>query len=77
MGWIGVRADDDEIVVHHIVAVDAVALRYELVLPSPIMNKQRIGIASRTDCKRVAGSDCDDVNVYASRGVKNWQDAIK
>jgi len=48
MGWIGPRADDDEIVEHHIAAVDAVAIRYELVLPNPIMNKQRIGIASRT-----------------------------
>ena len=59
---IGARPDNDEIVVHHVAAIDAVAVGDELVLADAIVDQQRIGIAARADRQRLAGADRDHMN---------------
>jgi len=46
MGRVTAGSDDDEIVVHHVAAVDAVTVRDKLVLADTIMDQERIGIAA-------------------------------
>src|SRR3954452_24445790 len=61
-GRIGLGPDQDEIVEHHIAAVNAVPLRDELVLSLPIMDEDGIGVASCANRKRLPGADRDDVH---------------
>ena len=70
MRRIGVGSDDDEIVVHHVAAVDAKTVGDKLVLADAIVNQQRIGVAARADRKRLAGADRDDVHAQAGRARK-------
>ena len=77
MRRIAVRTDNDEIVVHHVAAVDAKAVGDELVLADPIVDQERIGVAARADRKRLSGSDRDDVHAQAGRGVKDRQDVVE
>ena len=77
MRRIGIRPDNDEIVVHHVAAIDAKAVGDELVLADAIMNQERIGVAARADRKRLSGSDRDNVDAQAGRGAKDRQDALE
>ena len=69
--------DDDEIVVHHVAAIDAEAVGDELVLADAIMHQERIGVAARADRKRLSGADRDDVHAQAGRGVEDRQDVLE
>ena len=65
-GRVGFRSDNHEVVVHHVAAIDAVAVGHELVLACAIMHQQRIGIAARADRQRLPGADRDHVNIEAA-----------
>ena len=67
MRRIGIGPDNDEIVVHHVAAVDAKAVGDELVLADPVVDQQRIGVAARADRKRLASADRDDMHPQAAR----------
>ena len=77
MRRIGVRPDNDEIVVHHVAAIDAKTVGDELVLADPIVDQERIGVAARADRKRLAGADRDDVHAQAGRCAKDRQDVLE
>ena len=77
MRRIGIRPDDDEIVVHHVAAVDAEAVGDELVLADAIVDQQRIGIAAHADRERLSGADRDDVHAEAARRAKDRQDVAE
>src|SRR6266516_4094698 len=59
---IGVRTNDNEIVVHDMAPVDAITISNKLFLPDVIMDQQSVGVAASAHGKRVAGSDSDDIN---------------
>ena len=71
MRWIGARPNDEEIVVHHVTAVDAVTLRHELILPNSIVDKERVSIAAHSNSECLARPHGYDVNVQAGRGMKD------
>ena len=62
------RADDDEVVVHDLAAVDAVALTDELALRCRIMDQQQVCIAAPREIEGLAGADRDDLDAHASGG---------
>ena len=65
MGGIGLRADDDEVVVHQRLALHAIALGDEFLLAGPVMDEQHVGIALLADLEGLAGPDRDDAHLDA------------
>ncbi len=61
------RADEDEIVVHHVLAVAAVAFGDELVLGGAVVHEQHVGVAAAADVQRLAGADSDDADLDRGR----------
>jgi hypothetical protein len=59
------RSHDDEVVVHHVPAVDAVSVGNELVLSAPIMHQQGVRIATAADVQCLAGADGHHPHLYA------------
>ena len=77
MRRIGIGPDNDEIVVHHVAAIDAKTVGDELVLADAIVDQERIGVAARADRKRLSGPDRDDVHAQAGRCAKDRQDVVE
>jgi hypothetical protein len=71
---IGIRTNDDEIVVHDIAPVDAITISNKLVLPDAIMDQQSVGVAASAYCKRLAGSDGNDMNSNTGCRRENGHD---
>ena len=61
------RADEDEIVVHHVLAVAAVAFGDELVLGGAVVHEQHVGVAAAADVQRLTGADGDDADLDPGR----------
>src|SRR4249920_999791 len=59
---IGIRTNDDEIVVHDMAPVDAITIGNKPLLPDVIMDQQSVGVAAFAYGKRLPGSDSDDMN---------------
>ena len=59
---IRLRSDQDEIVVHHRVALDAVAFREPFELGRLVVHEDDVGIAPPSDVERLAGADRHDVH---------------
>jgi hypothetical protein len=74
---IGIRTNDDEIVVHDMAPVDAITISNKLVLPDVIMDQQRVGVAAFAYFKRLAGSDSDDMNSNSGCRPENGQDVTE
>src|SRR5690606_38665735 len=64
-GRVGFRADDHEVVVHHLLALDAVALRDELLLLARVVHEHHVGVASPPDGERLPGADGDHAHLDA------------
>jgi hypothetical protein len=60
---VGGRADDDEIVVHHLVARDAVAGGHEFLLARLVVDEQDVCIAIAGQPDGLAGADGDDADL--------------
>jgi len=77
MGRVAAWTDNDEVVVHHVAAVDAEPIGDELVLSRPIVDEKRVGVASRPYSQRLAGTDRHNMNVQAAGGLKERQDVAE
>jgi hypothetical protein len=73
VGW----SDNDEIVVHHVAAIDAEAVRDKPVLSGTIMNQQGIGVASPAQRESLAGADRDHVNLQTRCGSKYRKNMVE
>ena len=73
MGRVGFGADDDEVVVHDVAAVDAVSVGDEAVLAGPVMDEKGVGVAAGADGKRLAGADGDDVDGESGLGLEEGE----
>ena len=65
-GGIALGADQHEIVVHHGIALDALALSDELFLRGAGVDKNNVGVAAACHVEGLAGSQGDDANLDAS-----------
>src|SRR4249919_52902 len=74
---IGIRTNDDEIVVHDMAPVDAITISNKFVLPDVIMDQQSVGVAAFAYGKRLAGSDSDDINSNTGCRPENGQDVTE
>src|SRR6516165_11874011 len=63
MGRIAAGSDNDEIIVHHVAAVNAGTIGDKLVLADAIMHQKRIGIAAGAYRERLACADCDHMMI--------------
>ena len=59
---IALRADHDEVVVHHVEALHAETLGEEILFRRLIVHEDHVGIAAPTDVERLAGSDGNDIH---------------
>src|SRR6516225_10446215 len=65
VGRVTLRADNDEIVKHHVATIDAKTLGDELILADAIVYEQRIGLPAFAPGERLTGSDRDDMDAQA------------
>jgi len=72
-GRVGLGADDDEIVVHDFLALDAEALGDEFFLGGLVMDEDHIGIAAPRQIERLAGAQGDDAHLDAVGLFENRQ----
>ena len=66
-GRVVARADQDEVVVHDVVALDAVTLGDEGLLGGTVMDQQDVGVAVAGQAQGLAGADRDDPDRDAGR----------
>jgi hypothetical protein len=66
LGRVGLRADDDEVVVHHLLALDAEAFGDEFLLGRLVMHEDDVGIAAPRHVQRLAGAQRDDAHLDAA-----------
>jgi hypothetical protein len=59
---VGLRSDQDEVVVHDVAPVDARAFGDELVLGGTIVHEHDVRVAAAADVERLAGADRDDLH---------------
>ena len=71
---IGVRADDDEVVVHDVVALGRVALGDEGVLGRPIVHEHDVRVAAPADVEGLAGAERHDLHRDAGIGSEERQE---
>ena len=67
MGGIGLRADQDEVVVHDLAAIDAVAGFQEFELGRLVVDEDHVGVAVLADRQGLAGSHRDNVHLDPAR----------
>src|SRR6516225_6876589 len=65
VGQITLRADNDEVVKHHVATIDAKTLGHKLILAGTIVYEQRIGVAAFAPGECLTGSDRDDMDAEA------------
>jgi hypothetical protein len=70
---IGLRAEQHEVVVHHVLALHGVALRQELLLQRLGVHQDHVGIAAPADVERLSGADRDDAHFDPGRGGEDRQ----
>jgi hypothetical protein len=66
LGRVGLGADDDEVVVHDFLALDAEALGDELLLGGLVMHEDDVGIAAARHVERLAGAQGDHAHLDAA-----------
>src|SRR4029079_13006872 len=59
---VALRPDQHEVVVHHPIALDAVALGQPFLLGRLVVHEHDVGIAALADVERLAGADGDDAH---------------
>ena len=59
------RPDDDEVVVHHVVALGGKALGEEFLLGRPVVDEHHVGVAAPADVERLTGAERDDAHLDA------------
>ena len=62
---IGLRPDQDEVVVHHVEALHAVALGEEFLLERLGVHEHHVGVAAPADVERLAGAERDHAHLDA------------
>ncbi len=77
LGRIGLGADQHEIVVHHVVALHAVAFGNELLFLRLGVDKHHVGIPAAARVERLACTLCDDLHVDASLFLEHRQDVAE
>jgi hypothetical protein len=76
-GWIGLRADKNEIVVHHGRTADPGSLRDELLFCGLGMNEHDVGVAPACGIQRLAGALGDDADVDPRLGAEDRKQVIE
>ena len=76
-GGVALRADQDEIVVHHWVALHARAFGDEFLLLRLGMNEYDVGVAAPAGVERLAGALRHHLHVDAGLGLEQRQDMAK
>jgi hypothetical protein len=74
---ITVRPDQDEVVVHDGVTLNAEAFRQELFLLRFVMDEHHIGGAAAPRLERLASSLSDDPHLYSRFGLEQRQDVVE
>jgi len=64
---IGLRTDDDEVVVHDVEALHALPFGHEFVFGVPVVHENHVGIAPPSDVERLAGPHGDDLHADTLR----------
>ena len=77
LGGVVLRADDDEVVVHHVETFFGEAIGHELVLGLAAVDQQHIGITFRADLDRLARTHSDYVNLTARQLLEIGQDEVQ
>ena len=76
-GRVARRADDHEVVVHHVLAARAEAVVHELVLARPCVHQHHVGVAVLAQLERLAGADCHIVGIDPKLLLKVRQDHVQ
>jgi hypothetical protein len=71
------RTDQDEVVVHHVAAVHAVAVGDELVLGGAGMHQHHVDVAVLAQFERLAGADRDYMHLDAILLLEHRQDDLE
>ena len=72
-GGIALRSDQDEVVVHHRVALYAEAFGEEFFLGGLGVDKYDIGVPAPTGIERLPGSLCDNLHIDTGLGLEQRQ----
>ncbi len=59
---IALRTDDDEVVVHDVEALHALAFRHELVLRGTVMHEDNVCVTPTSNIQRLTRADSDDLH---------------
>ena len=76
-GRIALRPDQDEVVVHHRIALHAEAFGDEFLLLRLGVHEHHVGIAAPAGVERLAGALRDDLHVDAGLGLEQRQDVAE
>ncbi len=76
-GRVVARPDDDEVVVHHVRPIEAVALFDKGVFAGAGVDEDDVGVARRADLNRLAGADGDHVDAGVVLGLEVGQDGVE
>ena len=68
------RADQDEVVVHHRVTLDAEAFRQEFLLRRFRVDEHDVGVAAAAGIERLAGALRDHLHIDSGLGLEQRQD---
>jgi hypothetical protein len=77
VGQIALRADNEEVVKHHIATIDAKTLGHKLILADTIVYEQRIRVAAFAPGERLTGSDRDDMDAQAHYRFEDRKDVAE
>ena len=76
-GRIALRADQDEVVVHYRVTLDAESFRHEFLLREPRVDEHDVGVATAAGIDRLAGALRDDPHVNSRLRLKQRQEVAE
>ena len=71
------RSDDDEVVVHHLAPLDAVALIDELQLCRRVVHQQYVGVAVAAHLQGLSGAARNDPHLDAGLCREHGQDVLE
>ena len=74
---IRLRPDQDEVVVHHLVAAHAVALGDELLLERPRVHEHHVGVAAPAHVERLAGAERHHAHLDAGLLLEDGQQVLE
>ena len=73
-GWIALRPDQHEVVVHDVPVSDPVALAHEPALRSRVVHEDHVGVPAASHVERLAGAQRDDAHPDPGALLEDWQD---